>query len=313
MRRYKNLFQDIIKIENIRKADKKARRGKLKQHGVQKHLQNQENNLEILRQSIINGSVKTSDYKTFICYDGKERLISRLPYYPDRVYQHSLVNILEPVFYKIFSSDSYSCIKGRGVHKASYNLRKYLKDIKGTKYCLKLDIEKFYPSVDNNILKIKLRRKFKDEKILRMLDEIIDSNQGLPLGNITSQFFANYYLTWFDRFIREDLKVRYYLRYADDMVLLSNNKEHLHESLKKIENYLSGRLNLKVKSNYQVFPVESRGIDFVGYVHYHTHTLIRKSIKQRYKKSKNKRNHNGWLIHCDSKNLRRKYEVTTNN
>lgn len=214
------------------------------------------------------------------------------------------------VIAKTFTADTYSCIKGRGIHKASYNLRKSLK--KGYKYCLKLDIVKFYQSIDNQILKRIIRRKIKDEKLLSLIDEIIDSSEGLPIGSYLSQHLANLYLTYFDHFVKEKLRVERYFRYADDMVILSNDKEILWEWFKAISTYLNDELKLKVKKNYQVFPISSRGIDWVGYVHYQNYTLIRKTIKQRYKKSKNKKGYKGWLIHACTTNLIRKYEKSSN-
>lgn len=307
MKRIGSLFEQINTLENLKCADKKARRGKLNQYGVQRHIKNEEKNLYNLQQSLLNREFTTSKYSTFILNEGKERIISRLPYYPDRILQHSVINILEPIFYSVFTSDTYSCVKGRGVHKASYNLRSALKDKEGTKYCLKLDIKKFYPSINNEILKQLLRRKFKDKDLLWILDDIIDSSRGLPLGNITSQFLANFYLTYFDHWVKEELKIKYFFRYCDDMVILSSNKEDLHEIFHKIKNYLSN-LKLEVKGNYQIFPTDVRGIDFVGYKHFTTHILIRKSIKKKYIKNKNKKSHFGWLKHCNSINLRRKYE-----
>ena len=310
MKRIGNLYSKIISIDNLILADKKARKGKLKQYGVIKHLQNQEQNIQNLNEILKHNKFKTSEYKIFKIYEGKEREIYQLPYYPDRIIHHAIMNILEPIFTSVFTSDTYSCIKGRGVHKASYNLRKVLEDKENTKYCLKLDINKFYPSVDNEILKQTLRKKFKDVALLNMLDEIIDSTEGLPIGSYLSQYLGNFYLTYFDHFIKEVLKVKYYFRYCDDIILLSNNKKELHRWFTIIEKYLLEELNLKVKNNYQIFPVNKRGIDWCGYKHYHTHTLIRKTIKKKYIKSKNKMNHNGWLIHCNSINLRNKYENT---
>jgi len=157
---------------------------------------------------------------------------------------------------------------------------------------LKLDIKKFYPNVDHEILKQLLRRKIKDSDLLWLLDEIIDSADGLPIGNYLSQYFANFYLTYFDHWIKEKKQVRYYFRYADDLVFLSSNKSDLHQLLYEIKNYLSNRLKLTVKENYQLFPVQARGIDFIGYIFYHTHTLLRKRIKQNFartiKKNPNK-------------------------
>jgi hypothetical protein len=188
-----------------------------------------------------------------------------------------------------------------------------LKDIPGTQYCLKLDITKFYPSVDHSVLKQLLRKKIKDTDLLWLLDGIIDSAEGLPIGNYLSQYFANFYLTYFDHWIKEEKKVKYYFRYADDMVILSDNKPYLHQLLCEIREYLQENLKLEVKDNYQVFPVEDRGIDFVGYVFFHTHVLLRKSIKQSFARmlARNKNpqsiaSYKGWAKHCNSKNLVKK-------
>ncbi|WP_234111753.1 RNA-directed DNA polymerase, partial [Chryseobacterium sp. R2A-55] len=180
-------------------------------------------------------------------------------------------------------------------------------------YCLKLDIKKFYPNIDHDILKALLRKKFKDADLLWLLDEIIDSAPGLPIGNYLSQYLANFYLTYFDHWIKEQLRIKYYFRYADDVVILHKDKEYLHEVLKLIKTYFNVNLKLEVKENWQVFPIAKRGIDFVGYVHYHTHVLLRKSIKKRFAKMlkcrKNKQStasYKGWLKYCNSRNLMKK-------
>jgi retron-type reverse transcriptase len=310
MKRISNIYGRIITLENLQLADLKASKRKSGQYGVIQHRSNWQENLLALHESLKNKTYKTSPYTTFKIYEPKEREIFRLPYYPDRILHHAVMNIIEPVFVKTFTADTYSCIKKRGIHKAARNLRKALNDEAATKYCLKLDIKKFYPSVDHTILKNLLRRKFKDEDLLWLLDEVIDSAEGLPIGNYLSQFLANYYLTWFDHWIKETMQVRYYFRYADDIVILSDNKEHLHELLTEIRIYLSTRLKLTVKENYQVFPVHARGIDFVGYKFYHTHTLLRKSIKKRFARMVAKAprmqsvvSYYGWAKHCNSKNL----------
>ena len=309
MKRISNLYENIINIDNLKLADKKARKGKSKQYGVKQHLKNEEENILFLHEQLKEQTFVTSKYNVFKISDGKEREIHQLPYFPDRILHHAILNIIEPIFVSVFTADTYSCIKGRGVHQASYKLRKVLKkDVENTKYCLKIDVRKFYPSIDNKILKKLLRKKFKDEKLLLLLDEIIDSTQGVPIGSYTSQFFGNFYLTYFDHWIKENLKVVNYFRYCDDIILLSNDKEQLWTWFYEIKEYLNNNLNLEVKGNYQVFPVEKRGIDWCGYKHYHTHTLLRKSIKKKYIKNKKKINHWGWIKHCDSKNLKEKYE-----
>lgn len=313
MKRINNLYAQICSIENLQLADSIARKGKLNQPGVISHDQNQDSNIQQLHKMLTNKTYKTSQYTTFIIYEPKERLIFRLPYFPDRIVHHAVMNILEPIFVSTFTADTYSCIKKRGIHAAAKAVKLALKDKSGTQFCLKLDIKKFYPSVDHEILKQLLRRKIKDQDLLALLNGIIDSAAGLPIGNYLSQYFANFYLTYFDHWIKEDLHIKYYFRYADDMVILSDNKPYLHQVLDQIRTYLQENLNLTVKENYQVFPVDARGIDFVGYVFRHSHTLLRKSIKQSFarmlRRNKNPQSiasYRGWAVHCNSKNLLKK-------
>lgn len=314
MKRHNNLYNKIISLDNLRLADKKARRGKLQQFSVIKHLKNEENNLLELHNILKSNNFNTSKYKVFIIKDPKEREIFKLPYFPDRIVHHAIMNLLEPIFVNCFTINTYSCIKKRGIHKALFNVRKALKDKENTTYVLKLDIKKFYPNINHNILKTLLRRKFKDNQLLNLLDNIVDSSLGVPIGNFLSQFFANFYLTYFDHWLKEQKKIKYYYRYCDDIVILHSSKEYLHELLKDIKEYLLTNLKLEVKHNYQVFPINKRGLDFVGYKTYHTHTLLRKSIKKRFIKMirsndnlKSRASYNGWLSHCDSKNLQNKY------
>lgn len=300
-------------MDNLRLADKKARRGKSSQPAIKSHDRNRESNLFLLHESLINKTYFTSNYTTFKVYEPKEREIFRLPYFPDRITHHAVMNVLEPIFVSTFTADTYSCIKKRGIHAASRALQRALRNVPETQYCLKLDIRKFYPSVDHAILKRLLRKKIKDQDLLWLLDEIIDSADGLPIGNYLSQYFANFYLTYFDHWVKEKLKVKHYFRYADDLVILGSTKEELHKHLYEIRKYLSDELNLEIKSNYQVFPVAARGIDFVGYVHFHDHVRLRKRIKQSFARMVARRRNSasissyyGWIKHCNSINLMKK-------
>lgn len=187
MKRIGNLFEQICSLDNLRAADVIASRGKSDQYGVQLHKKNAEENLLQLHTILTDGSYKTSPYSTFKVFEPKERLVYRLPYFPDRICHHAIMNVLEPIFVANFTADTYSCIKGKGIHGAANTLRRYLRDQPGTRYCLKLDIKKFYPSIDHTILKQLLRRKFKDDRLLKLLDEIIDSADGVPIGNYLSQ------------------------------------------------------------------------------------------------------------------------------
>lgn len=313
MKRLNNLYSKIYNMENLQIADQIARKGKTSTYGVKLHDKNREDNIIALHHMLKDKTYKTSIYKVFKIWEPKERDVYGLPYFPDRIAHHSVMNILEPIFVSTFTTDSYSCIKGKGIHAATFAVRNALKDVASTTYCLKLDIRKFYPSIDHEILKSLLRRKFKDNDLLWLLDEIIDSAPGVPIGNYLSQYFSNYYLTPFDHWIKEELRVKNYFRYLDDMVILSDNKPYLHDLLYKIMAYLADNLRLTVKKNYQVFKVEDRGIDFVGYKKYHRYTLLRKSIKQRmaraYKKPNNhasKAAYHGWAKHCNSTHLIKK-------
>lgn len=314
MKRITNLYEQIISLDNLNKADEIARKGKRQSYGVQLHDRSSASNILELHEQLKNKTFKTSEYNIFKIYEPKEREIYRLPYFPDRIVHYAIMNVLEPIWVNVFTRDTYSCIKGRGIHAAVEKIKNDMKDVPGTKYCLKLDIRKFYPSVNHAVLKAIIRKKIKDKDLLWLLDEIIDSAPGVPIGNYLSQYLANLYLTYFDHYIKEELKVRYYYRYADDMVIFSPNKPDLHRILKLIKHYLNG-LKLEVKGNYQVFPVEARGIDFLGYRFWHTHVLLRKSIKKSFARAvaKNKgrlqQTHAaywGWAKHCNSNNLIKK-------
>ncbi len=233
---------------------------------------------------------------------------------PDRIVHHGILNILEPIFVKTFISTTFNCIKKRGIMGAHRAVTKALLDKNNTTYCLKLDIKKFYPNIDNNILKQLLRKKFKDKDLVYLLDEIIDSTKGQPIGNYLSQYFANFYLTYFDHWLKENKNVKYYFRYCDDIVILHSDKQYLHNLFKEIQEYLFNNLNLCIKSNYQIFPVDIRGIDFVGYKFRHDYILLRKSIKRKFirmvlynRNKKSLASYYGWLKYCNSINLQTKY------
>ena len=335
MKRLGNLYSRICDKAMIELADDCARRGK-HNWGIKKHDMHRESDNQKLLESLINLTYKTSEYDKFTIFEPKERIIFRLPYFPDRIAQWDIMLTMEPIWVKTFISQTYSCIKDRGIHKLAKDVKKALRnDKQGTRYCLKLDVKKFYPSIDHEVLKFEiLRRKIKDNKLLALLDEIVDSTDGVPIGNYLSQFFANLTLTYFDHWIFEEIKPElkkrgiklYYFRYADDIVVLSNDKEALREILALIKTYFHQVVKLELKGNYQVFPVDSRGIDFVGYRFYHTHTLLGKSIKQRIFRLVNKykagkisleefkrkmSSYFGWLKYCDSKHLLQKIEQET--
>ncbi len=300
----------MFSIPNLILADKIARRRKTKQKGVIIHDKRRGCNIITLHNQLMEKTYKTSTYKHFTLFDPKEREISALPYYPDRIVHHAIMLRLEPLFVSTFTADTYSCIKGRGIHKLSNKLKKALKKEPETQFCLKMDIKKFYPSVKHHIIKPMLERKIKDRDLLQLLFEIINSAPGLPIGNYLSQYFANFYLAYFDHWLKEVKRVKYYFRYADDMVILANSKIYLHRLFVDIKNYLWEKLELVIKKTHQVFPVKSRGVDVVGYKHFPWYTLLRPSIKRRFARmlTRNKTRasiagYHGWAVHADTKHL----------
>lgn len=280
MKRKGYLFERICSMENLLQAFQNANNGKRKRDEVKRFEADLDTNLRQLQVELTTRTYTTSAYEVFVKYEPKRREIYKLPF-RDRVVQWAIMQVLEPVWTPQFTSDTHACIRGRGIHSLLRQLRTDLRrDPDGTRYCLKIDVRKFYPSIDHGILKQVIRRKLKDPDVLWLLDGIIDSASGVPIGNYISQYFANLYLSELDHLLKEDVGVRYYYRYADDIVLLSDSKEYLSGVLVYINHYLNDSRLLTLKSNFQIYPVESRGIDFVGYVTYHTHCLARKRNKQ---------------------------------
>lgn len=287
MKRIGNLYKKIISIENLRLADEKARRGKLRTYGVRHHDKNREANIQALHEALLTKTFRTSPYDVFTIYEPKEREIFRLPYYPDRIVHHAIMNVLEPIWVSVFTGNTFSCIKNRGIEGCARHVGKMIKRYKGKKlYCLKIDIKKCYPSINHDVLKRLVRRKIKDKDLLWLLDEIIDSAPGLPIGNYLSQYLANLNFAYFMHWVNEELKLECE-EYADDFVFYSDSKEYLHSVFPQIKRYIEKELSLTIKSNWQIFPIaenrydkHGRALDYVGYKFYRKQKLIRKSIKK---------------------------------
>jgi len=284
MKRYNNLYAKIYSLENIALAHKNARKGKRYYSEVKMVDANPLKYFKKIQVMLKEKTFRNSRYDVFIrnC-NGKEREIFKLPYFPDRIIHHCIMNIVEPIWVRTLIKDTYSSLKGRGIHSGVKRIKKALKDRDTTQYCLKMDVRKFYPSIDHDILKRILQKKIKDEDLLWLLNEIIDSTGGVPIGNYLSQYFGNLYLSSLDHWLKEDKQCKYYFRYCDDMVILHSDKEHLSEMRKGIAEYLSINLNLELKENWQVFSVDKRGIDFLGYRFFHDYTLLRKGTAKRFK------------------------------
>jgi retron-type reverse transcriptase len=319
MKRIGNLYEKIIDKENLRRAHHNARKGKGHYREVKQVNTNEQYYINKIHDMLKNKTFKNAEYKVFQRKSsGKIRTIYKLPYYPDRIIQHAILQVMEPIWKRILIRDTYQSIKKRGVHDAKRRVEQVIRKERPP-YCLKIDIKKFYPSVDNEILKSIVRKKIKCPDTLWLLDEIIDSTQGLPIGNYISQYFGNLYLAYFDHWIKE-YHAKLYFRYADDIVIFHHSKTHLQQVLRAIQAYLKENLNLNLKENYQVFPVAARPVDFLGYVFHYNHTLVRKSIKEafirkalKYQKKptaalrRSLASYYGWLVHCNSYNLQTKY------
>lgn len=316
-KRIGNLYDSIISMENLRLAESKARKGKTDTYGVRLFDRNREENLERLHEQLLTHTYKTSPYSLFTIQEPKERLIYRLPYYPDRIVHHAIMNILEPIWVKVFPYNTYSCIKDRGIDGARRRVMSILKDPEQSRYCLKIDIRKFYPSIRHDVAKRIIRRKIKCRPTLALIDEIIDSVNGcpdpinpdnvcdgwsLPIGNYLSQFIANLVLSYLLHKVNTFPGIKAVL-YADDGTFFAKDKETLHRLLAFLKDELQRDLGLTLKDNYQIFPVaknkedrHGRGVDFVGFVFYHEQTQIRKSIKKHFAKKVNRLNRRDPLL-----------------
>ena len=312
MKRKGNLYKDFCSEENIRLAFYNAKKGKKHYREVKEISQNLEFYIADLKAMLEKEQFNTSNYEMFTRESGgKIREIYKLPYYPDRIVHHCIIQVVQDLWMNLLIRDTFSTIPGRGIHDGVNRVKQAMCDVEGTKYCLKMDIRKYYPTINHDILKQLLRRKIKDLQFLRLLDEIIDSAPGVPIGNYVSQWFGNLYLAYFDHWVKEKLKCRYYYRYCDDLVILENNKPDLHLKMSKIQEYLDKNLDLKIKSNYQIFPIDSRGLDFLGYRFFHGYTLVRKRIVKAMKKKLNQpksmASYWGWLKHANTYRLTKKY------
>jgi hypothetical protein len=321
-----------------------------------------------LQYMLKNHLFKTSEYEIFILNEGKKkRDVYKLPFFPDRIAQWAILQVIEPFLVANMTADTYSAIPGKGIQPIVNDLRGYYKtkrvdgkkksvwvpsilltDEENTRYCYKIDLHHYYQSINHEVLKQKFRKVFKDPELLWLLDEIADSintateedlielslsgeievdpNTGIPIGNYMSQYSGNFYLSSFDHWVKEELHVKHYYRYMDDVVIFASSKEELHEIHRKVTAYTRDYLHLNIKGNYQIFPTKVRGVDFVGYRFFGEYTLLKKStainFKRKMRACRKKMENNipptysewcsfnsykGWLGNCDSYRLSKKY------
>jgi retron-type reverse transcriptase len=301
LKTYKNLFPQISAFENLLLAARNAAKGKGERYYVMAFFLNLEENLFQLQTELKTESYRLGNYTTFRIYEPKPRMISAAPF-RDRVVHHALMNIVGPLLEKSFVFDSYANREGKGTHRA---IRRYQCFLKKYKYVLKCDIKKYFPSIDHEILKSLIRKRIADQKTLWLIDAIIEGSnkqvdvldyfpgdslftpverrKGLPIGNLTSQFFANYYLNPLDHFIKEELRCGAYLRYVDDFALFGNSKLQLNEWKKRISVFSEAyRLRLH-PVRCHIYP-SSVGYRFLGQVVFQTHRKLCSDSVRRFKK-----------------------------
>lgn len=280
MKREGYLFNKLVSKDNIKEAVFNASKGKHHKSKRERILRNFDRYYSEIAKMLLDETYVPSNPEQTILYEkisAKERVISKIPFYPDQIIGHAVIQTIMPIITRGLYRYTCSNIPGRGTIFAKRSCERFIrKDPRNSKYCLKMDITKFYPSISQSLLKQKLRRVIKDGKLLRLLDKIIEIvPSGLPIGTYTSQWLSNFYLQDLDHFIKEKCLVKYYLRYADDLVLLGSNKRRLY----KVKHEIDSFLDLQIKNNWKIFRIDDRHcVDFVGYKIYRHRTAIRKRI-----------------------------------
>lgn len=348
MKSIKHVFEQIVEYDNLYRAYLNARLCKRYRREVLKFTAHLEDYLFWLQEQLKNGTYKLGRYREFFIYEPKQRLIMAQPF-KDRVVQWAIYQILHPMFAKSYITDSYACIEGRGTHSAVERLQYWLKQVDRKEqpyYYLKLDISKYFYRIDHEVLLSILNRRISDEKMIELLTIIIKSNEtnfglppgkspgevkkidrvsdrGMPVGNLSSQMFANLYLNELDQYCKRVLGIHYYVRYMDDVIILHEDKKQLHEWKGLIDSFLQEKLKLDLNDKTCIRPV-TLGIEFCGYKTWATHIKLRKStalkMKRRLKRIQEQyargeitmerakqtvNSYMGILKHCDSYTLKK--------
>lgn len=326
-------FYEKLTFENLISAHKRSRKHKPYHNEVILFELNLENNLMNLLNEILNNKYHLGKYYEFTIYEPKERVIKALPYRDRIVHQWYVEEFIKPYIVPKFIVDTYACLSDKGTHMAVKKIQKYMRIMQRNKqnfWILKCDIEKFFYNIDTTILYNILKKYFKDKKLLEFTKLLIyDSRKeedivGIPIGNYTSQYFANIYLNELDQFIKRKLHIKYYVRYMDDFILLLDTKENCITIKKIIQAFLFNTLHLRLNKKSKYYPCKT-GVDFCGYRIFTTHRLLRKSSKKTIKAKIKKWNYlykkdklniestitsiNSWIghsCHCNSYNLQNK-------
>lgn len=321
-KRVRHIYQYLYDPDNLIHCVEKSQVRKHRNRAVLKFNENYSENLDKLYWMLHDEKYVPGPLRKRKIYEPKERVLQIPPYFPDRIVDHCVVSVVEPILMQAFIAHTYSCIKGRGIHGCLNDIVAAIKrDPEGTRYALYMDIHKYYDNIDHNVLKQKYRRKIGDYKMLNIMDKIVDCNGkpiGLPIGRYTSQMFGNFNLVDFEHYALEVLHVHYLYVYMDNILILGNDKERLHWVFTRSALFLATNDHLEVNPNWQVFPIESRDLDHVGFRISPHDVRLRKSILYRfYKKQKRTQemynlqceedikhaypSEYGWLLHCSEK------------
>ena len=348
MKTLKNVFEQVVDYDNLYRAYLNARLCKRYRYEVLNFSAHLEDNLVKLQKELIERTYTLGKYREFYIYEPKKRLIMAQPF-KDRVVQWAIYQVLNPVFAQGYITDSYACIKERGTHKAVKRLHYWLRQV-GKKpekyYFLKLDISKYFYRIDHDVLMGILKRKIRDDDMIFLLDKIVNSSEtnfglppgkspgevkrsdrvsekGMPVGNLSSQMFANLYLNELDQYCKRTLGIHFYVRYMDDVIILHQDKDQLHEWKRIIDTFLKEKLQLDLNEKTCIRPI-TLGVEFCGYKIWNTHIKLRKSTALKMKRNLKKlqkeyaagevtveeakqtiSSYLGILKHCDSYSLKR--------
>ena len=291
MKSHKNLYNEVISLGNLTLAWRKARKGKTKKDYVKTFEEDLIENLLKLHSELKNQTYSPEPLKTFILRDPKTRKISKSAF-RDRIVHHALCNIIEPIFDKSFIYDNSANRKGKGtlfaLKRLDYFIGKVTNNRASKAFCLKADIKHYFQEINHSALLEIIKRKIKDKQVLQLIRCILRERErereahflinrkGMPLGNLTSQFFANVYLNELDRFVKHKLRVKYYIRYVDDFVILHKSKKQLDIWKREINRFLLDKLRIELHPDKSRIINLSRGVDFVGFRNFYFHKLLRK-------------------------------------
>lgn len=309
MKTLKNVFEQVVDYDNLYRAYLNARLCKRYRYEVLNFSAHLEDNLVKLQKELIDRTYTLGKYREFYIYEPKKRLIMAQPF-KDRVVQWAIYQVLNPVFAQGYITDSYACIKERGTHKAVKRLHYWLRQV-GKKpekyYFLKLDISKYFYRIDHDVLMGILKRKIQDDDMIFLLDKIVNSSEtnfglppgkspgevkrsdrvsekGMPVGNLSSQMFANLYLNELDQYCKRTLGIHFYVRYMDDVIILHQDKNQLHEWKRIIDTFLKEKLQLDLNEKTCIRPI-TLGVEFCGYKIWNTHIKLRKSTALKMKRN----------------------------